>query len=61
MTAVRRARRDLWYWTEQQTSKLWHRVCADGVSCWLDWLPAFCAGRRYAAERALNPDLFTSR
>jgi hypothetical protein len=55
---VKRLRRDLWWWIEQRAGQLWFRACRDGVSCWLDWLPALCARRRYAAERALHPELF---
>ena len=61
MHAIRRSRQEFWYFAEQQAGRLWHRACADGVSCWLDWLPAFCLKRRYAAERALNPTAFARR
>lgn len=54
-------RHEFWWWAEQRAGKLWHRVCADGISCWLDWLPSFCTRRRYAAQRALHPDSFTRR
>lgn len=61
MRALRRFRRDVWYWAEQSAGRVWDRVCRDGVSCWLDWLPAYCTGRRYAAERAVNPHLYVRR
>jgi hypothetical protein len=51
-------RHEFWWWAEQRAGGLWRRACADGVSCWLDWLPAFCTGRRYAAHQALHPELF---
>jgi hypothetical protein len=49
---------EFWWKAEQRSGRLWSRVCRDGISCWLDWLPAFCARRRYAAHRALHPHLF---
>lgn len=61
MRWVHRARQEFWWTAEQQAGHLWHRVCRDGVSCWLDWLPAYCLRHRYAAERALNPELFVRR
>lgn len=61
MNLVRRAHHEFWWLAEQWSSSLWQRVCADGVSCWLDWLPAFCARRRYAARRALHPNLFQAK
>lgn len=54
-------RHEFWWKAEKWSGRLWHRVCKDGVSCWLDWLPACCTRRRYAAFRALRPDLFTRR
>jgi hypothetical protein len=58
---LHRARQEFWWFAEQHAGRLWLRVCPDGVSCWLDWLPSFCLSRRYAAERALNPELFEGR
>jgi hypothetical protein len=61
MRSIHRARQEFWYCAEHHAGRLWDRACADGVSCWLDWLPAFCLRRRYAAERVLNPHLFARR
>lgn len=58
MNLIRSAHHEFWWMAEKRSGKLWHRVCADGISCWLDWLPAFTARRRYAAHRALCPDLY---
>lgn len=42
---------EVWWRLEKLSGRIWHRACRDGVSCWLDWLPAFTYGRRKAAER----------
>jgi hypothetical protein len=42
---------EFWWAAEKASGRLWDRVCRDGVSCWLDWLPAFCFVRRKEAER----------
>lgn len=47
-----------WWWAEQHAGHLWHHACRDGVTCRLDWLPAYCTRRRYAAERRRHPELF---
>lgn len=49
---------ELWWQVEQFAGWAWHRVCRDGVSCWLDWLPSWALRHRYAAERRRNPQLF---
>ncbi|MGW4422523.1 hypothetical protein [Streptosporangium sp. NPDC004631] len=61
MKIIRHARHEFWWVAEKWSGRLWHRVCADGISCRLDWLPAFCARRRYAALRALRPEFFRPR
>ena len=58
---LRRLSHEFWWWAEQRAGALWQRACTDGVTCWLGWLPAFCARRRYAAQRALHPDSFARR
>jgi hypothetical protein len=55
------ARHELWWWAEQRSGRLWRRLCRDGVSCRLDWLPALCTRRRYVAFRSLHPELFVPR
>ena len=42
---------EAWWKLEKFSGHLWHRVCRDGVSCWLDWLPAFTYRHRKNAER----------
>ncbi|MEZ0089955.1 hypothetical protein [Streptacidiphilus sp. EB129] len=54
MRPIRHVRHEFWWWAEQHAGHLWDRVCRDGVSCWLDWLPAYCTGQRYAAQNALT-------
>lgn len=56
---VLHARHEFWWWAERRAGNLWHRICRDGITCRLDWLPSFCTRRRYAAHRALHPELFT--
>ena len=51
-------RHEFWWWAERVTGRLWFRFCRDGVSCWFDAAPSYCTRRRYAAFRALRPDLF---
>lgn len=42
---------NLWYLLEQGAGSLWLRFCPEEkASYWLDWLPAFCARQRYAAQ-----------
>lgn len=42
---------NIWYLLEQWAGALWLRFCpGESASYWLDWLPAFCARRRYAAQ-----------
>jgi hypothetical protein len=44
---------EFWWWCEKRAGRLWYLVNTKGDgSIWLDWLPAFCSRRRYAAERA---------
>ena len=43
---------EAWWKLEKLSDRLWEGVCRDGVSCWLDWLPAFTYRRRKNAERA---------
>jgi hypothetical protein len=50
---------EVWWWAEKLSGRVWQRVCRDGVSCWLDWLPAFTYRRRKAAERRQHPEFFT--
>ncbi|MEU6725484.1 hypothetical protein ABZ917_17395 [Nonomuraea wenchangensis] len=61
MKLLRHLRHEFWWKAEKWSGRLWYRVCKDGVSCWLDWLPSFCTRRRYAAHRALRPDLYVRR
>jgi hypothetical protein len=42
---------ETWWWLEKRSGRLWERACRDGVSCWLDWLPAFTYRHRKEAER----------
>lgn len=58
MNLIRHARHEFWWAAEQWSGRLWSRVCTDGVSCWLDWLPAFCTRHRHAAHCALHPQIF---
>jgi hypothetical protein len=58
---MNRLRHEFWWWAEQRAGVLWHRACKDGVSCWLDGLVGICMRRRYAAQRALHPELFQAR
>lgn len=58
MRVLNHARHEFWWLVEKWSGRLWRRICSDGVSCWLDWLPAFCMRRRYAAHRALRPELY---
>lgn len=46
------ARVEAWWKLEKLSDRLWEWVCRDGVSCWLDWLPAFTYQHRKEAERA---------
>lgn len=55
MRQLKRLRHELWWLAEVLAGDLWHRACKDGVTCWLDWLPAYCTRRRYAAQNALHP------
>jgi hypothetical protein len=43
---------EAWWKLEKLSGRLWDRACHDGVSCWLDWLPAFAYRHRKEAERA---------
>jgi len=45
-------RAEAWWKAEKLSGRLWDRACRDGVSCWLDWLPAFAYRHRKEAERA---------
>ena len=42
---------ETWWWLEKRSDRLWELACRDGVSCWLDWLPAFTFRHRKQAER----------
>ena len=45
-------RTEIWWRLEKASGWLWDRACRDGVSCWLDWLPAFTYQHRKNAGRA---------
>lgn len=55
MHYLRHLRHEAWWQAEQGAGHLWQRACRDGLSCRLDWLPAYCTRRRYAAQNALHP------
>jgi hypothetical protein len=58
---IRHARHEFWWHAERLAGRIWDRACRDGISCWLDWLPAFCLRHRYAAQRRLHPHAYTAR
>lgn len=41
---------EAWWLAEKWSGRLWERACRDGVSCWLDWLPAWTYRHRKNAE-----------
>lgn len=51
MSAWLGLRAEAWWRLEKLSGWLWHRICRDGVSCWLDWLPSFAYRHRKNAER----------
>lgn len=51
---------NFWWKQECRAGWLWLRLCPEGTaSYWLDWLPAFCAKRRYWYQRQINARGYT--